>query len=147
VDPLTALEKTTAAEHNLRNVQIPRLEALESVSSQFNADPYTLSTKVRKRFREEKKVEREKIAADDAIKGRYGLPQSMRLIRDSEDTAQSDKDAWQQARRTLESKERKRMKLPVQTSLAIRTPRHRPTNDTVSNLRDRVLGRRSSKLL
>lgn len=112
VDPLAALEKSTEAQNHMNKVQIPRLEALQSVSDHYGDDPYTLSKLVRKRFREEKKVEKEKQVADDALKGRYGLPETLKLTRDDEDTQARDKEEWERARRELALRDRsKRRKL------------------------------------
>ncbi|KAI0806030.1 DUF572-domain-containing protein [Irpex lacteus] len=112
VDPLAALEKSTEAQNHMNKVQIPRLEALQSVSDHYGDDPYTLSKLVRKRFREEKKVEKEKQIADDALKGRYGLPETLKLTRDDEDTQARDKEEWERARRELALRDRsKRRKL------------------------------------
>ncbi|KAJ7593725.1 DUF572-domain-containing protein [Mycena floridula] len=100
-DPLASLEKTTNAEHHLTQVQLPRIEALQSVSEQFNADPYALSSKVRKRFRVEKKIEKAKKAKDDELKGRYGLPASLRLVAEDSSTVDAAKAEWVSAKRRL----------------------------------------------
>jgi len=74
-DPLAALEKTT-------KVQIPRPEALQGISDHYGNDPYALSSLVRKHFRIEKKIEARGRAEDDTLKGRYGLPEDLKLIED-----------------------------------------------------------------
>ncbi|KAJ2922541.1 hypothetical protein H1R20_g14552, partial [Candolleomyces eurysporus] len=94
IDPLAALEKTADAERLMNDVQKPRIEALQSVSDHYNSDPYTLSLKARKRFREEKKVEQQKRKADDSLKGRYGLPSSLNLLEDDEQTKEDAKALW-----------------------------------------------------
>lgn len=104
-DPLAALEKTSEAQANLTKVQIPRLEALQSVSEHYNADPYTLSLKVRKKFREEKKIDQQKRKADDELKGRYGLPVSFSLLEDDAKAREEAKSAWEEAKQKLQSKE------------------------------------------
>lgn len=104
-DPLAALEKTTDAQNHLTKVQIPRLESLQSASEHYNADPYAHSTRIRKRFREEKKIEQAKQKANDEIKGRYGLPASLSLVEDDEQAKQEAKEEWIKAR--LGSKRRK----------------------------------------
>lgn len=98
VDPLAALEKSTEAQNHMKNVQMPRLEELQTVADHYGDDPYTLSRLVRKRFRAEKKVEKEKQAADDELKGRYGLPETLKLSRDDEATKARDKEEWEKAR-------------------------------------------------
>lgn len=104
-DPLAALEKTSEAQANLTKVQIPRLEALQSVSEHYNADPYTLSLKVRKKFREEKKLDQQKRKADDELKGRYGLPASLSLLEEDVKAREEAKSAWEEAKQQLQSKE------------------------------------------
>ena len=44
----------------MNNVQKPRIESLQTLADHYGSDPYSLSLKVRKRFRVEKKVEKEK---------------------------------------------------------------------------------------
>lgn len=105
VDPLAALEKSTAAQNHMTQVQVPRLEAIQSLSDQYGTDPYLLSRKVRKRFREEKKEEKVKQAADDELKGRYGLPETLKLTRDDETTCAKDKEAWKKARNDFVARE------------------------------------------
>lgn len=106
VDPLAALEKTTEAQNHMNKVQVPRLEALQSLSDQYGTDPYSLSRKVRKRFREEKKVEKVQQTADDELKGRYGLPEELKLARDDAATRQQDKVEWEKAKHELAMQER-----------------------------------------
>ncbi|KAF7424342.1 hypothetical protein PC9H_009649 [Pleurotus ostreatus] len=149
VDPLAVLEKTTDAQKNLTQVQIPRLEGLQNVSEQYNSDPYTLSRKVRKRFREVKKAALEKEAADDSLKGRYGLPETLKLLDEAEDDAIHAKEEWKQARKELAEEASSKRRRLVLTSVSRPTPslpssssRVSTTSgtDAVSALRARVLG-------
>lgn len=147
-DPLASLEKTTDAQKGLVKAQ-DRLESLQEVSEHYNSDPFSLSSKVRKRFREEKKVEKVKKQADDRIKDRYGLPEALRLIEDDDKAAEDAKAEWARGRRELELREsNKRRKLAVEittipTSSASR--RSRPptkqsaTTNPIASLRARVL--------
>ncbi|KAG5651517.1 hypothetical protein H0H81_008354 [Sphagnurus paluster] len=154
VDPLAALEKTTDAQNHLKNVQVPRLESLQSVSEHYNADPYTLSTKVRKRFREVKKVEQRQQRADDHIKGRYGLPASLTLIKEDDVTRQDAKQEWERAKREHAVEEgNKRRKLAVEivtipaassskTLRSLRPPASSlkpPPKNPIDSLRARIL--------
>lgn len=108
LDPLVALEKTKDAEKLLNEVQKPRIESLQSVSEHFNADPYTLSSRVRKRFREEKKLDLKKRAADDTLKGRYGLPSELALVAaDDKELEEEAKNEWLEAREKQDAKRRK----------------------------------------
>lgn len=117
----------------MNQVQKPRLEALQSLADHYASDPYSLSRKVRKRFRVEKKVEKEKQAEDDEIKGRYGLPEELVLKRDSDETREQDREAWLKARSELverDSAKRRKLEtvpivlrqLPKSNSLLSRTP-------------------------
>ncbi|KAG6877508.1 hypothetical protein C0993_006457, partial [Termitomyces sp. T159_Od127] len=104
-DPLAALEKTTDAQNHLTKVEAPRLESLQALSEHYNADPYILSSKVRKRFRDVKKVEQQKQKADDYIKNCYGLPDSLSLLEDDEETIKEAKEEWERGQRELSAKE------------------------------------------
>ncbi|KAG6873247.1 hypothetical protein C0995_001267 [Termitomyces sp. Mi166 len=114
VDPLAALEKTTDAQNRLTKVEAPRLESLQALSEHYNADPYTLSSKIRKRFREVKKVEQQKQKADDHLKNRYGLPASLSLLEEDEATIKEAKKEWERGQRELAAnKNSKRQRLAV----------------------------------
>ena len=114
-DPLAALEKTTDAQNHLTKVQVPRLESLQSVSQHYNSDPYSLSLKVRKRFRDEKKIEGKKKDADDQIRGRYGLPESLKLVEDDALATEDAKRMWRQGRQEAKRSESlKRRKLDLE---------------------------------
>ena len=99
VDPLEALEKSTVAQNHATKVQAPRLEELQEVSQHYHADPYAHSLRVRKRFREEKKVEKEKQKADDQLKHRYGLPASLTLLEDDAATTREAHEQWLREKR------------------------------------------------
>ncbi|KAJ6607364.1 DUF572-domain-containing protein [Mycena sp. CBHHK59/15] len=143
-DPLASLEKSTDAQKGLVKAQ-DRLESLQEVSEHYNSDPFALSSKVRKRFREEKKVEKIKKQADDSIKDRYGLPESLSLIEDDAKAAEEAKEQWVQGRQELQLREStKRRKLAVEIttipSSSSSSRRKRPTPpNPISSLRDRIL--------
>ncbi|TEB27014.1 DUF572-domain-containing protein [Coprinellus micaceus] len=115
LDPLAALEKTTEADRVLNQVAKPRIEALQSVSDHYNADPYAMSSRIRKRFREDKKVEQNKRAADDNVKSKYGLPSTLSLVEDDDEARQEAKSEWDRARSAQASRESaKRRKLSTE---------------------------------
>ncbi|KAL0954743.1 hypothetical protein HGRIS_003695 [Hohenbuehelia grisea] len=117
-DPLAALEKTTAAQTHLTQVQAPRIESLQDASDHYNADPYSHSLRIRKRFRAEKKVAKEKERADDALKGRYGLPETLALLEDGDADAAKAKAEWEKGRQELALRDSRRRKLaPSITSI------------------------------
>ena len=115
VDPLAALEKSTESQNYLMKVQAPRLEEIQGLSDRYNEDPYAASVRARKRFREEKKVERAKEAADNAIKSRYGLPAELKLLGEGSSEADEAKREWVKARR--ESMRSQRTKVDSVVSL------------------------------
>jgi coiled-coil domain-containing protein 130 len=118
IDPLAALEKTTESKHHMENVQKPRVESLQMVSEHYNSDPYSLSLKARKKFREEKKIDTKKRQADDSLKGRYALPAELSLVEDDAKAIGDAKLQWQQAQEERQLRESKRRKL-VETSISV----------------------------
>ena len=115
MDPLAALEKSTESQNYLMKVQAPRLEEIQGLSDRYNEDPYAASVRARKRFREEKKVERAKEAADNATKSRYGLPAELKLLGEGSSEADEAKREWVKARR--ESMRSQRTKVDSVVSL------------------------------
>ncbi|KAI5117156.1 hypothetical protein M0805_009498 [Coniferiporia weirii] len=89
-DPLAALEKSTQAQNHLTSVQVPRLESLQSLSDHYNSDPFAHSSRVRKRFRAEKKLDKARKDADDAVKDKYALPESLALVADDDDSVKEE---------------------------------------------------------
>jgi coiled-coil domain-containing protein 130 len=140
VDPLAALEKTTNAENHLNQVQIPRLELLQNVSEHYNSDPYTLSLRVRKRFREEKKIEQERVAADNALKSKYGLPEHLELIPDDDDTKAEARREWEKGKAELRAKEGPKKRRTGRPMLPSKTTTTATSNAAASSLRAQILG-------
>ncbi|KAF9448609.1 DUF572-domain-containing protein, partial [Macrolepiota fuliginosa MF-IS2] len=151
-DPLAALEKTSEAQTNLTKVQIPRLEELQSVSEHYNADPYSLSLKARKKFRQEKKVEQQKRKMDDDIRDRYGLPASLSLLEDDEKAKEEAKSAWEEAKqqlRTQESAKRRRVggiDVPPTSSKTATGSSSNSSKSSLNSLRARILENTSKKI-
>lgn len=108
VDPLAALDKTVTAKHQIETVEKPRIESLQSLSEHYNSDPYSLSLKARKRFREEKKIEQAKAKADTQLKDRYGLATELTLVRENDDLIKEAKTEWQKNRAEMESVSKRR---------------------------------------
>ena len=94
IDPLAALEKETQAQTLLTTVQKPRIEALQTVSDHYNDDPYTLSLRARKYFRSERKLDKARRDADDAVKGKYALPDTLSLVADDDSVKAEAKEAF-----------------------------------------------------
>lgn len=122
----------------MNNVQKPRIEALQSVADHYGSDPYSLSLKVRKRFREVKKVEKAQQAADDQVKGRYGLPETLKLSAETEDTRSAAKEEWQKAQKEIAERDSKRRRLEVtgrlSSSIIPRVSSARSTGASGSNV-------------
>ena len=107
----------TNAKKHMDDVQIPRIESLQNVSEHYNSDPYSLSSKARRKFREEKKIELKKQQSDDLLKGRYGLPTSLSLVEDDLVAVQEAKAQWERGKQELQLRESKRRKTVTETSL------------------------------
>jgi coiled-coil domain-containing protein 130 len=97
LDPLLALEKSTSQQLHTATYVQPRIEELLEHSDRLNSDPYSHSRRVRKYFREEKKVIKEKERKDDELKERYGLPGEMKLV-DEKEVGEEAKE-WEKERR------------------------------------------------
>ncbi|PAV16536.1 hypothetical protein PNOK_0815600 [Pyrrhoderma noxium] len=93
-DPLATLEKTAQAESDLKTIQKPRIEALQSLSDHYNSDPFTHSARVRKYFRSEKKLDAARKEADDIVKDKYALPESLQLETENESTKAEARQAF-----------------------------------------------------
>ncbi|KAJ7903898.1 hypothetical protein B0H13DRAFT_1558715, partial [Mycena leptocephala] len=143
-DPLASLERTADAQKGL--VEVPhRLEALGEASERYNSDPFAVSSKVRKRLREEKKMVKK--ATDDEIKSRYGLPETLNLVRDDDNTGEDAKQQWARARGEMElraNRKRRRLAVEITTIPSSSTARRAvikelPKTNPVTWLRARVL--------
>ncbi|KAF8905007.1 DUF572-domain-containing protein [Gymnopilus junonius] len=146
IDPLAALEKTTDAKRLVETVQKPRIQSLQQTSEHYNADPYALSSKARKRFREEKKVEQNKRRSDDFLKDRYALPAGMSLLEEDEQAKEEARTEWQKAKLDRELRESKRRKttldiisIPATSSRLSRKASANSGSDALSSLRSRIL--------
>ena len=102
-DPLAQVEKTANQERRANEVGAPRLNTLQVLSEHYGADPYELSSKVRKKFREDKRVEKRKRDADEAVKEKYGLPTDLKLVDNAE--VEEDASRWKGERRDWEARE------------------------------------------
>ncbi|KAM5544580.1 hypothetical protein V8D89_001478 [Ganoderma adspersum] len=162
VDPLAALEKSTDAQNHMNNVQVPRIEAVQNLADHYGSDPYSHSLRVRKRFREQKKLDKAREEADEALKNNYGLPEELALSKEDDESRSKAKEEWKQARQAFEERESsKRRKLGAEAvSVMPRIPSShtsgisgqlsryagssgiKPSNtsDPVSSLRAKILG-------
>ncbi|TFL03897.1 CWC16 protein [Pterulicium gracile] len=118
-DPLATLEKTTAAQKDLKEVKAPRIEELQGLSEKLNADPYTLSVKARNRFRQQKRQDAEKQRKLGVIKQKYGLADSLLLEEDDEQARRAAQDAWRRGRAELTSLNRTQRKAHIRSSTSL----------------------------
>lgn len=148
VDPLAALEKTTEAKKQMETVQKPRIESLQNLSEKYNSDPYSLSLKARKQFREVKKIEQKKRKTDELLKDRYALPATLSLLEDDDTAVEDAKIAWQKAREDHDLQESKRTKTGVHitsipsaamSSRSLSKKSRGPKSETLSSLRAQIL--------
>ncbi|KAJ3775775.1 DUF572-domain-containing protein [Lentinula raphanica] len=150
VDPLVALEKSTDAQNHQTKVQVPRLESLMDVSERYNSDPYSLSLKVRKQFRDDKKGRKEKEKADTVVKDRYSLPTSLNLVEEDEASIKEAKEQWQKGREEI-SRESKRRKLTFEPKSSVipissrSSSTSKASSTAVDSLRARVLNNTAAR--
>jgi coiled-coil domain-containing protein 130 len=102
---LAQLEKTTDAARRANEIGAPRITSLQDLSDTYNTDPYELSKRVRKQFREVKKVEKRKREEEEAVKDKYSLPSDLKLIEGSE-VQEEAKNLWAKERTEWEASER-----------------------------------------
>ena len=87
------------------NVQVPRIEAVQNLADHYGSDPYSHSLRVRKRFREQKKLDKAREEADEALKSNYGLPEELALSKEDDESRSKAKEEWKQARQAFEERE------------------------------------------
>jgi coiled-coil domain-containing protein 130 len=82
----------------------PRLSSLQELSERNSADPYTLSSKLRRKFRAEKKEDRAKQEEETSVRNRYALPEELKLVPEDEVREEASR-GWQERRKDWESEE------------------------------------------
>lgn len=104
-DPFAHMEKTidqaTWAKKNTS-----RVSELSELSDRMSSDPYVVSSALRRRFREDKKIALEKQGRDDGLKDRYGLHDQVDL---GVEDVERGKAMWEAGR--------ERLGLPVDSGL------------------------------
>ncbi|CAE6426764.1 unnamed protein product [Rhizoctonia solani] len=109
LDPLQSLEKSTTQEENYQKHARPHLEQLQDLSSARSEDPYALSVKLRKGFREGKHAALKIKGEDDAIRDRYGLDSGIKLMdKDDPSLVLEAKAEWEEGQKRREEEEAKR---------------------------------------
>ncbi|QRW17755.1 mRNA splicing, via spliceosome-related protein [Rhizoctonia solani] len=107
LDPLQSLEKSTTQEENYQKHSRPHLEQLQDLSAARSADPYSLSVKLRKSFRQGKHAALKIKAEDDALKDKYGLDAGIKLVdKDDPSLALEAKAEWEDGQKRREEEER-----------------------------------------
>jgi len=121
-DPFKSLEKTVA-DKAVALTAAARLDALESHNSATWSDPYMLSSKLRKSFRQEKRSIKEKTGRDDDVRTKFGLSTEVDLGAERAD--EEADDLWKEAlkeraeREAEGSRKRKKLELEVGKSFDI----------------------------
>lgn len=104
-DPLAQVEKTEDASRRAKEIGAPHIESLAELSETYNSDPYELSRRVRKQFREVKKIDKRKREEDDAIRDKYSLPSTLKLVDEGEIKEEASR-AWAEERTQWETEHR-----------------------------------------
>ena len=129
----------------MNQVQVPRLEALQSLSDHYSSDPYSLSLKVRKTFRQEKKIEKEKERLDDTLRDKYALPTELSLAAESAESLAEAKAKWAKEQQALQSSRDADKMLLRTTGIIPRTPSSsKPSAQKISSARSARIGGQSS---
>ncbi|KAF8339982.1 uncharacterized protein EI90DRAFT_3243071 [Cantharellus anzutake] len=108
-DAFAAVEKTVAAETTLIEVTRPRLSTLQELSERRNANPYALSSSLRKTFRKIKKAEKRAEDEEKAVRDKFALPEELHLVKE-DDVREEAKEEWVRSRREWEMEEEVRQK-------------------------------------
>src|SRR5258708_2691310 len=108
-DAFAAVEKTVTAETNLSQVIQPRITTLQELSDRRNADPYTLSSSLRRGFREIRKADKRMKEEEKAIRDKFALPEELQLVKEDEIRSEA-KEEWARNRREWEMGEEVRRK-------------------------------------
>ena len=109
-DAFASVERTTAAESNLNNVIKPRLSSLAELSDRRNQDPYRLSSKLRRSFREIKKVDKRIRDEEDSVRDKFALPKELDLVKEDE-VREEAKEMWERGRTEWIREEDKKRKV------------------------------------
>jgi coiled-coil domain-containing protein 130 len=117
-----------------------RLDALGDLNDDRWSDPYTHSKRLRKSFRQEKRVRVAVEAKDDAIRDRYGLGRDIKLIEEKPEEARAAAQAFQSGRRAREADEaRKRRRIEASTTTLGKPVKSLPSPSVADTLKSRLL--------
>ncbi|KAI5981955.1 DUF572-domain-containing protein [Pisolithus albus] len=127
---VTALEKSTDATNILRTYKYPdwsrsKICQITITTIPTHARPSCVNTSARRR-----RWKPRKRADDDRIKGRYGLPETLKLVEYSDEARNEAREEWERGRRRLE--EQSSIRKARLSSSAGPNP--------AASLRERVLG-------
>lgn len=92
-DAFAHLEKQAIQKQTIAS-KTERLTELTELSDRLYADPYTISQRLRRSFRQEKKVERTLQQRDADLKEKYGLGPRIQLDRQDPASAEKEKESW-----------------------------------------------------
>lgn len=93
-DPFSATEKTID-QQTWAKTKTSRITELADESDKLSFDPYAVSTSLRRKFREEKKVMLEKQGRDEGLREKYGLHEEVDL---GEEDVEDGRARWEAGR-------------------------------------------------
>jgi len=125
-------------------VTAPRIDELYDLSDRVNSDPYSHSKRMRRFFREEKKVEKAKEAADNLIKDQFALPKEMKLV-DEKEVVEEAKESWKEGRAQV-STEKSNSLFPKKTFAQARLAQTRNGEPSVRQSKSLSSNRQASTL-
>lgn len=94
-DPLASVEKAVVDKQNATTAA-KQIAALQALQEDRWSDPYELSKKLRTNFRADKKERKVRDASDDAVRGKFGLPNTLLLEDESVEEQDRARALWKE---------------------------------------------------
>ncbi|MBW0475822.1 hypothetical protein O181_015537 [Austropuccinia psidii MF-1] len=141
-DPFSQVEKKTNDQLAALATK-DRLEELMEFSEARNSDPFTLSQRLRKTFRQEKAELIAKSCEDDKLRSKYSLPTGLKF--NEPEVGSSDAQAAEGARRLIASRraeltaKRRRLDAELGSGGSRSTHRMTPKAAQLANLKDQLV--------
>lgn len=142
-DAFAQVEKKTSDQLNALATK-DRLEELMEFSDARNSDPYALSQRLRKTFRQEKAELISKSRGDDQLRSKYSLPAGLKFVEAEDDDTEQFKEARRLIAHHKHEEEAKRCRLNAQVGLTpTRSKRCLPPKTSqLANLKEQLVGNR-----
>lgn len=116
-----------------------RIAALADLQDERWSDPYTLSKKLRKSHRAEKRVIKAKEESDAALRAKLGLPEDLKFSDDTETFKEEARQAWETAKSNLadpDHRKRKRLEITGSSLATGSSKRKAPSVSSTSAKKD-----------